>query len=77
MPVGQPVDNTPKDGELSSDEVTVWREMVHNPNITNKEIKDAYKDFAEGFDDCFNIIHPNSKNSLMLFLLLMTICMAN
>ena len=51
---------------LDDPEVVTWRDMVHNKDITNKEIKDAYKDFATGYDKCFNTIHPNSKRIFRL-----------
>jgi len=50
---------------LDDPEVVTWRDMVHNKDITNKEIKDAYKDFATGYDKCFNTIHPNRAQHMV------------
>jgi len=45
--------------------VVTWRDMVHNKDISNQEIKLAYKDFAAGYDTCFNTIHPNRAEHMV------------
>ena len=42
----------------------IWREMVYNKDITNTKVMDGYKNWANGYDQDFAIVHPNSKTSV-------------